>query len=146
MQLIRWRGWYSRAYKFDFYQRRDYIASLAQKMQKTRESLHEKCMELIAERRIANREQAKVRLDKIAGTKHHLIGTKAIEGVLTRIDPISPNYGITERNLKNNSELNKWYASVGKNPKGIIIKPVVNVISVDDSKKYAQGPFLVCAI
>ncbi len=83
------------------------------------------------------------RLDKIAGNHHHLLGTKAILGVLKKHDSEPPDDILTETLLKNSVSIQKIYNEIGKNIHGIHVKPVCNYITKDDKQKLVQGPFLV---
>jgi hypothetical protein len=90
-------------------------------------------------------------IDKIASGTHHLLGTKNIPGIysqrllpdISSIQYSIPPLIITDATLKTSSGLKSTFKQIGHNPKGVIVKPVINYISKEDLKKYAPGPFLV---
>ena len=111
-------------------------------------------------------------LEKLASTRHHLLGTKAIPGVFSRRLPyevetndeseeekppnerhlhlpthLGPLIKVPESKLRNNAALRKWIRrTVGKNPKGIVVKPPWRDEGGVEEGKIVQGPFLVSLI
>lgn len=77
-----WRGYFSRKKNFDFFKRRSYITDVENKMNLLRHSLEQHV--------IRQHEQEKARaerltadmLERLAGSRHHWIGTRAVPGVM----------------------------------------------------------------
>lgn len=80
--ISRWRGYWSRKTRFNYYARKQYVSEIAQKMQRTRESVEEyRIKQLQQMNEIRARETAE-RTGRLAGKIHHLKGTQAVPGVL----------------------------------------------------------------
>ncbi|KAJ3247715.1 spermatogenesis-associated protein 17 [Chytriomyces hyalinus] len=166
-----WRGFKTRK-SHDFYGRKKYLADLVVKMEQTRLSIeaHEKAqMEALVTRQ---RDFDQKLLRKLAGQRHHLVGTRAIPGVMRkfnepllthsyyiqdgedsckrvldeqRIVKLPPLSQLPEKELKESEELKNWiHSTVGKNYRGIRVKPAPLAASSKpiSLEKRAQGPFL----
>jgi hypothetical protein len=80
-----WRGYASRKCKFDYHSRKRYIQQITVKIEETRKGLREfeeRQRVLEMERR---RELERERIERLAGVRHHLLGTKAIPGVMAKV-------------------------------------------------------------
>ncbi|KAI8607015.1 hypothetical protein BC830DRAFT_1175786, partial [Chytriomyces sp. MP71] len=79
-----WKGYWSRKVKFDYYGRKRYLTDLVAKMKQTRLELevHEQAQRaaLASHQRTF---ESKL-LAKLAGQRHHLMGTRAIPGVMAQ--------------------------------------------------------------
>ncbi|TPX65656.1 hypothetical protein SpCBS45565_g05042 [Spizellomyces sp. 'palustris'] len=76
-----WRGYHSRKYKFHYYQRKAYIENVKEKINTIREQLAAHC---IAQRQadwVHRQATAAALLDRLAGNRHHLVGTQHVPGV-----------------------------------------------------------------
>ncbi|KAI8893699.1 hypothetical protein BC833DRAFT_607514 [Globomyces pollinis-pini] len=134
-----WRGYYSRKVIFDFYRRREYIASIILKMQHVRAYLKVKQQEMTATKKSIQQKEISEKLDQLASTRHHLVGTLAIPGVYSNASPEAP---LNDDILKSSSGLQSCLDAIGKNIKGVIIKPPTNYLNPEDVRKITQGPFL----
>lgn len=119
-------------------------------MSKTREETKKSSTLLRELQTEIGRDMRKRQIDKIASRTHHLLGTKNIPGIYSKnLNPeISSNYSIppliiTDNALKTSSGLKSTLEQIGRNPKGVLVKPVINYITKEDLQKYAPGPFLV---
>ncbi|KAJ3331674.1 spermatogenesis-associated protein 17 [Blyttiomyces sp. JEL0837] len=86
-----WRGYWSRKHVFDFYARKVYIAEIVDKMDQMRTSLRE--YEAAQQKLDRDRRQKALqeKLERMAGRRHHLVGTKAIPGVMAKVtEPTIP--------------------------------------------------------
>nr|KAJ3420665.1 hypothetical protein HK105_005402 [Polyrhizophydium stewartii] len=103
--------------------------------------------------------QTEEKLERVAATRHHLLGTRAVPGVFARVNTaaalrqpdvidehghFNPAKKIPESKLRSNPGLEAWVrANVGKNPRGICIKPPETPEPApDEASKVAQGPKL----
>ncbi|KAJ3123921.1 hypothetical protein HK098_001566 [Nowakowskiella sp. JEL0407] len=110
-------------------------------------------------------EQQQKKIERLAGMKHHLLGTKAIPGIYSRdMDPtestvmldeseeltekitppkLGPLIKIPESKLKNNSNLNSWVERnlKGENWRPHYVKPIEADIPPEKMVKIVQGPF-----
>ncbi|KAJ3290732.1 spermatogenesis-associated protein 17 [Rhizoclosmatium sp. JEL0117] len=163
-----WKGYWSRKAKFDYYARKKYLADVVVKMEELRikVSEHAKEQEIIAKTKQAEFE-AKI-IEKLSGQRHHLVGTKAIPGVMskakqpllskkveyqqdvaeemlqeTKILRLPPLSKLPEQRLKESNELKAWVqATVGTNHRNVKVKAPAITFSLVDDQKQAQGPFL----
>ncbi|KAI9098115.1 hypothetical protein DFS34DRAFT_619671 [Phlyctochytrium arcticum] len=79
-----WRGYHSRKYKFDYFKRKQYIEGVKRKIDEVREQL---AAHAIEQRKITSEYEtsiASATLDRLASTRHHLLGTKSVPGVYSR--------------------------------------------------------------
>ena len=100
------------------------------------------------------------KLDLIAGSRHHWLGTNAVPGVFARVHTAAaieqielldskgkanPATQIPESKLKSNDSLRKWFKThIGRNIKAVKIRPPVTPeLKPEEKVKAAQGPFLV---
>ena len=70
--MDRFRGYYVRKYKHDFYARKRYLNNVAQKNKEVREKLDEYRKTAEAEEQKRKEEIAKLELTKVASNVHHL--------------------------------------------------------------------------
>ncbi|KAL2913652.1 hypothetical protein HK105_206812 [Polyrhizophydium stewartii] len=150
-----WRGWLSRKHRFDFYARKRYIAQMDE-MRRTLQMREAEQRTAFAAQEILQTEE---KLERVAATRHHLLGTRAVPGVFARVNTaaalrqpdvidehghFNPAKKIPESKLRSNPGLEAWVrANVGKNPRGICIKPPETPEPApDEASKVAQGPFL----
>ncbi|KAJ3382150.1 spermatogenesis-associated protein 17 [Lobulomyces angularis] len=146
-----WRGFYSRKFIFNFFERKEKIKSIVEIGSATREKLiiyqeNQKINELLQSEMLK-----KKKIEDLAGKNHHLIGTKAVPGVLNKNlillnrknirnalkDYKNEMIELKEENLKNNAELKKFLNS-NINKKGQVKK----VEYQKPTEKVVQGPFL----
>ncbi|KAJ3211388.1 hypothetical protein HK099_008011 [Clydaea vesicula] len=148
---LSWRGFYSRKFIFNFFERKEKIKSIVEIGSATREKLiiyqeNQKINELLQSEMLK-----KKKIEDLAGKNHHLIGTKAVPGVLNKNlillnrknirnalkDYKNEMIELKEENLKNNAELKKFLNS-NINKKGQVKK----VEYQKPTEKVVQGPFL----
>ncbi|KAJ3039862.1 spermatogenesis-associated protein 17 [Rhizophlyctis rosea] len=165
-----WRGYRNRKYVFDFRARQHYIEQLKEKLEQTRADLSTYAETQRTQLQTHNLQQYISHLEKLAGTRHHLLGTKAIPGVFSgrvpdvlstppdlatsaessdphnRLHPsrnLGPLTKVPESKLRDNAALREWVRNtVGKNAKGIVVKPPRRDEGVVEDGKIVQGPFL----
>ncbi|KAJ3254090.1 hypothetical protein HK103_007551 [Boothiomyces macroporosus] len=134
---LKWRGYRSRKFVFDFYNRQEYIQQIMKRMDKMRVFVQERSGQIMEERHIIEEEKRLEEIDKYARNHHHLLGTKNVPGV-----PLVNNF--LPSILKDNSGIQECLAKIGKNPRKIRIKPKEIVPhSPKEAEKKCQGPFLV---
>lgn len=190
-----WRGYQSRKKVFDFRARKKYIEEVTKKMEELRLSLEEHAALQRAQEQAKKERLAREMVERLAGRRHHLLGTTSVPGVMhgvttpviltvanndehkkTKKKKTSKGNGedgemecdmeqnddawsvrrlpriirVPESSLRESKELKEWIEnSVGKNPRGLRLKPLPEAVADPDSpglKKLAQGPFLPKAI
>ncbi|KAJ3140874.1 spermatogenesis-associated protein 17 [Physocladia obscura] len=164
----RWKGYWSRKSKFNYYHRKHYLAGIVLKMNETRVKLKEK-EKKDREKALQKHHTLEIALiEKLAGQHHHLMGTKAIPGVMKnvqhpdlknsvfqfgditacngkeRILTLPPLVKLPERQLRDNRAMKQWIKeTVGTNYRKVKIKSTVDYDSLLREEKLVQGPFLV---
>ncbi|KAI8917652.1 hypothetical protein DFJ77DRAFT_313631 [Powellomyces hirtus] len=76
-----WRGYRTRAHVFDYYKRKAYIEGVKQKMESLREHLAQHLVEQEQQQQAYLASLAAQKADRLAGTRHHLLGTKDVPGI-----------------------------------------------------------------
>ncbi|KAJ3142803.1 spermatogenesis-associated protein 17 [Geranomyces variabilis] len=86
-----WRGYWTRAHVFNYYERKAYIQAVKQKawpqpvyvpeMEELREHLADHLVHQEQEQRTYIASLAAQKADRLAGTRHHLLGTKDVPGI-----------------------------------------------------------------
>ncbi|KAJ3015682.1 UNVERIFIED_CONTAM: spermatogenesis-associated protein 17 [Siphonaria sp. JEL0065] len=162
-----WKGYWSRKAKFDYAARKQYLADIVVKMEDMRLKVEAHAKQQQLESIAAQAQFEKNLLAKLAGQRHHLVGTKAIPGVMAkakspslskkieycndkaqvmlkedRILRLPPLSKLPEKQLKESDDLKNWIRdTVGTNYKNVRVKPEI-VFEFEEDKKRAQGPFL----
>ncbi|KAJ3176762.1 spermatogenesis-associated protein 17 [Geranomyces variabilis] len=76
-----WRGYWTRAHVFNYYERKAYIQAVKEKMEELREHLAEHLIQQEQEQKTYIASLAAQKADRLAGTRHHLLGTKDVPGI-----------------------------------------------------------------
>ncbi|KAI9336188.1 hypothetical protein DFJ73DRAFT_850624 [Zopfochytrium polystomum] len=80
-----WRGYISRKKIFDFRARKQYIDEITKRMADLRVSLAEHAALQRAQDEARRERLVRESLDRLAGTRHHWLGTRAVPGVMHRV-------------------------------------------------------------
>lgn len=162
-----WRGYHSRKTRFDYYQRQDQLKALELKNKEILQQLESYAeTQRLLEAQV-KRDQELATLERQAANRHHLLGTKNIQGVfgtvpkfpyhghkenfdaekLKRLEQLrqrlGANFHINEANLRNSASLKEWTSNFKKNSMKKVLQ-LKRAISPPEEKKkkLAMGPFL----
>ncbi|KAJ3147553.1 spermatogenesis-associated protein 17 [Geranomyces michiganensis] len=76
-----WRGYWTRAHVFNYYERKAYIQAVKEKMEELREHLADHLLQQEQEQKAYIAGLAAQKADRLAGNRHHLLGTKDVPGI-----------------------------------------------------------------